>query len=1727
MALTQEGQELFFSEYAEGSSNNKYLEIYNPTNQPIALGEYAFPNASNGADVDGTHDFWNIFTAGATIEAGGTYLIAHPSADPSILALADQTHQYLSNGDDGYALVKGTEGNYIVIDRIGDFGADPGSGWDVAGVSNGTKDHTLVRKSTITSGNADWDASRGTNTADSEWVVLPKDAFLEGSSEATPGRHAVSTLFFSEYAEGSSNNKYLEIYNPTNQPIALGEYAFPNASNGADGNYEFWNIFTAEAIIEAGGTYLIAHPSADPSILALADQTHQYLSNGDDGYALVKGTESNYIVIDRIGDFGADPGSGWDVAGISNATKDHTLVRKSSVFSGNTDWDASRGTNSADSEWIVLDNDAFLNQDPQATPGSFTSTAETPIVLPSESDAEKPAINTNTFISTIQGSGVASALVGEQLRIEAIVTAIHPEMKGFYVQEEDADSDNDDFTSEGLFIYDPSGLFNGAIGDLIQVTGTVSEYATNAANFTSNRNEVQNSLTQLSLITDVRILSSGNALPAMSELTLPVADIATMEAMEGMRVSVNAGQNPLTVTNNYTTGRFGQVGLSAQGRLYQYTEQNAPDVDGYSAYLSELEKTVIWLDDASTAGNPATVIHARGGDPLSASNTLRTGDTITSISGVLDQRFEGYRVQSTEPADFQPTNERTLTAPGRQGSIRVAAFNLLNFWNGDGEGNGFPTERGALSLEQYNQQLSKLLAALQGLDADIVALQELENDGFGPTSAIASLVNALNGEEGAIVYDYVRAPETALTEGRLGTDAIANGLIYRTDKVRLAPDTEIASLDLGYTRIGDDPATQSANRPVIAATFEALSSGEIFTAVSIHLKSKGSEAQGEGNADINDGQGFSNGQRSREAQAIADWLKTDPTGSGDPDVLILGDFNAYSMEDPLSRLRAEGYADLATEGNYTYQFRGQFGALDHAMASESFLSSVVNASPWHINSDEPVALVHTNYRFSPDLTVDGNLFEPYYAPDAYASSDHDPIVVDLFATGSDLFAHGVASGDPYSDSVILWTRYSAEQFPFVSGNQSVAWEISTDSDFGNIVNSGIFQTNAERDWTVKVEAIGLLPDTNYYYRFKVDDVYSETGKTKTLSLDAEQVRFAVLSCANFTNTPSFDTYARVSEINASRPYDAAVVLGDYIYEYGPNGYPQAESAVELRGFEPNREVISLDDYRQRYAQYHTDAALREMRSSVPIIAIWDDHETANDSWKGGAQNHNPDLGEGTWGDRVASAMQAYYEWMPIREPSLREGATPQSNELPLTYGYRSFDFSDLVSLHLLETRLLARDEQLAYPGATEVSARLSEIGTTPDLVAIYAAALGVEIDLNDNDAVIQFLASPALTNFVTFELVANTLSEALTDTERRLIGSEQLAWLSNEINTSNARWQVLGQQVLMQFMALPAELILNATDPNVLAKYSAPLAKLAAGIELTDEELALFDDANKVPYNLDAWDGYGAERESILQIAAAANQSLISLAGDTHNAWAGKLRAQTSAAAPAGTVVGLEFATPGTSSPGLESFFGPGLDALFTSYINDLDYANTENRGFLDLTFREEDVTAQFELQGTTDWHQDFVIGFNNPTISADPLDLEILQSLNFTQWSDTITGQILYVSTAEEANYLRSFTNWEQSDTTLTWSQPGYSTTELNDIIRLYNPNSGDHLYTINQGEVEFATQNGFITEGIVGRAFNNSIEGLSAFYRFYDPALQTHAFSTDADAFPDLIAEGIAFWN
>ena len=604
------------------------------------------------------------------------------------------------------------------------------------------------------------------------------------------------------------------------------------------------------------------------------------------------------------------------------------------------------------------------------------------------------------------------------------------------------------------------------------------------------------------------------------------------------------------------------------------------------------------------------------------------------------------------------------------------------------------------------------------------------------------------------------------------------------------------------------------------------------------------------------------------------------------------------------------------------------------------------------------------------------------------------------------FNHGVASGDPYSNSVILWTRLSPPQD--FKDPISVTWQASLSAGFepGTIVDSGTFSTSASRDWTVKVEADGLTADTTYYYRFRAGDGESIVGQTKTLPVDSEAVRLAVFSCANFPAADTFAAYGRAAAIQAVNPYDALVHLGDYIYEYGPGGYGAAEDAATDRGFLPNREIVSLADYRQRYAQYHTDQNLQDLRAAAPLIAIWDDHETANDSWSGGAQNHQSET-EGEWIARRDAALKAYYEWLPIREPLLRQGVDKGDASTPLTQGYRSFSFGDVLDLHVLETRLTARDEQLDYPDEAAVQARIGAILANPTELAAYATKLGVTPPAT-SEAIKAF--GPSLEPVVTQELVLGTVQKAWGDPNRDLIGDTQLAWLQNQMGQSNAAWQVLGQQVLMQSMAVPAELLLNAGNLSLLDKYAAPLQKLATGTafaELSAAEQALFAEGGKIPYNLDAWDGYGVERETILQTALAQGKRLISLAGDTHNAWAGVLDTMTTAGTkPAGTAAGVEFATPGVTSPGLEKYFPgadgyirgkypsvDGLDGLFRGYVSGLKYADLNRRGFLDLTVTAEEAQGNFQLlngfdanTGASQWSSETVVATRDFNLNVNRL---------------------------------------------------------------------------------------------------------------------------------------------
>ncbi len=601
---------------------------------------------------------------------------------------------------------------------------------------------------------------------------------------------------------------------------------------------------------------------------------------------------------------------------------------------------------------------------PGALVGETTNgTAASP--FPIGTYADEPVVPpTITFIHDIQGSGPSSPLINTLVVVEAIVVADFQgtNLGGFFLQEEDADADADAHTSEGIFIY---SLIPASVGDKVQVHGTVKEYY---------------GQTELSIVTAVDILAGGEPLPTPATVELPFADLTYAERFEGM--SVHCPQT-LTVNENYNLGRYGEVILS-NGRLYTPTNVVDPGPDAIAMQVqNDLNRIV--LDDGSTQQNPDPIVFGRNGDPLTADNTLRCGDQVTGLQGVLTYSYSGssgtdaYRIHATGTVNFTAANPRPSAPDDVGGSLKVSAFNMLNYFNGDGLGGGFPTTRGAYDLEEFNRQRDKIIAAIDGMNADIIGLLEIENDGYGPYSAIQDLINGLNAYTSGNSYAFID-PGVSM----IGTDEIAVGIIYR-------PVTVVA---LGASQILDntvDPTFNSdANRPCLAQSFLQAATGGIVTVAVNHLKSKGSECSDD--PDTGDGQGNCNLTRTAAAEALVNWLGSDPTGSGVENYLIIGDLNSYAKEDPITAIKNGGYTDLVDlygTNAYSYVYLGQAGYIDHALGSSGILQYVTGTTVWHINTDEPRVL---DYDMAYKTT---NQHEILYNPDKYRSSDHDPIIVGL------------------------------------------------------------------------------------------------------------------------------------------------------------------------------------------------------------------------------------------------------------------------------------------------------------------------------------------------------------------------------------------------------------------------------------------------------------------------------------------------------------------------------------------------------------------------------------------------------------------------------------------------------------------------------------------------------------------------------------------------------------
>ncbi|SEM42101.1 hypothetical protein SAMN05428989_3807 [Pseudoxanthomonas sp. GM95] len=536
-------------------------------------------------------------------------------------------------------------------------------------------------------------------------------------------------------------------------------------------------------------------------------------------------------------------------------------------------------------------------------------------------------------IGQVQGSGARSPLEGRTVTVEGTVTGDFREgLAGFFLQD---DGDGDEATSDAVFVSAAAGatLPDVHAGQRWQITGAVAETGKD-----------DDTLTTVQLA-KAQMLGPALISPLPKVLTAPPA---SWEALEGMRVRID---EPLTLDGTDT--RYGQTIASFDGRMWTPSEKAVAGTPEMAALIADNARRRVLLDDASDRRDPKTL-------PYLPNGPVRTGSIATGVNGIVDFRHGAWRLQVTQPLRVEVAARPA--APAVPGNLKVAVFNLENLFNGDGQGGGFPTERGAKTLEEWKAQVAKLVATLTPLNADIAALMELENDGYGPQSSLAQFVDALNATGSD--WKYVDAGTGP------GDNAIRVGLIYRASRV--TPVGKPAVLEGG-------PFVEHSRVPLAQAFRRGK--GPVFVVAANHFKSKGCGQASGADADQHDGASCWNATRTDSARRIDAWLKADPTGQKATRSLIVGDLNAYAHEAPLVTLRAAGWADAfavaKVEAPYSYVYDGQTGRLDHALLSSALAKHLKGAAEWHANADEPFD--------------DG--YEGADVTGPWRSSDHDPMVL--------------------------------------------------------------------------------------------------------------------------------------------------------------------------------------------------------------------------------------------------------------------------------------------------------------------------------------------------------------------------------------------------------------------------------------------------------------------------------------------------------------------------------------------------------------------------------------------------------------------------------------------------------------------------------------------------------------------------------------------------------------
>lgn len=768
---------------------------------------------------------------------------------------------------------------------------------------------------------------------------------LLGASSIFSVAHA--QLMFSQYVDGSSNRKGLEIYNPDGTTVNLADYEIQQFNNGGTAKTA---TFQLQGTLASKQKYLIGRSELQAQLGSKVNQVAGLSFNGDDAIVLVyRGTP-----VDRFGRIGERPTSGWGTTVYSIANSFKRIQTENPVLSVDP-----TSPFDLDQSWQAwTDRNDFSN-----LTGSTTTPPTTETVSCSSSD---------TPIADL-----AQATQNQTYTIRGIITAdyrYNNGFSGFYVQT--ADSKAKANVSNAIFVYIPasSAVKGGQVGEEVILKGRLTSYQ-NQLQIDQLQQDIQTC--NLNMADQVQPLAINLPFSSLSDSSENSA-----KRYQGMLVKL---PQTLTVSENYNFGRYGELSLSL-GRLFIPTNLY-PALSNEAKTLAQqnlLSKII--FDDGYNNQNRTPWLPQN----FSALNTLRSGYQLKNAEGILEYRFNNWRVQPVVgrnlPELVANTNPRQTIAAKQSQYIRAAAFNVLNYDNGK---NGFPTERGATSQAEFDKQHRKIVSALKTIDADVYGLMEIANNGYGSDSAVAYLTKALGND-----WKYV-IPEG---QDKLGTDVIAVAIIYNSKRVK--PVNKAAVLDLG-----------DKNRSTIAQSFQPVQGGKIFTVIPNHLKSKGCSGVDSTSldADQNDGQGCWNPTRVKAVEQLTQWIAKNPTQVKNPNILLLGDMNSYAKEDPILTFEKANYKVLLNDAKvgeganaYSYVFGvssnaegyGGAGNLDHAIADSELYKRVVKAFAWHINADEPTVLDY-NEEYKTEEQK-----ELFYSADPYRSSDHDPVIVDLDMKGS-------------------------------------------------------------------------------------------------------------------------------------------------------------------------------------------------------------------------------------------------------------------------------------------------------------------------------------------------------------------------------------------------------------------------------------------------------------------------------------------------------------------------------------------------------------------------------------------------------------------------------------------------------------------------------------------------------------------------------------------------------